>query len=297
MAVVSYQQILDGANVNGKFGESLVATERWQIRTDSPNTTRLAILQALASGGIVWGAAHPDFAALKALEFDLASEGREGMRWLMTVKYYIPPEGKKPPATGQIPADVWELSASTVTVPAFEDTSGVTLCNAAGDPLEGLEGERHEWGWTLRKSYTTQASFDSAMTTYAGALNSATWAGGAAKTWKCYFRGAKKVSITKLDGAADGATQDYIEANWEFKYNAKTWKLMPWDVGFMELVSGSRKAILDSQGRPVKQPVALNTNGTKRSDGSKPLIANGGAGFDVYLTADFSTGFGSPTLL
>jgi hypothetical protein len=40
MAVVSYQRILDGASLSGKFGESLQATERWQVRVDSPTTTR-----------------------------------------------------------------------------------------------------------------------------------------------------------------------------------------------------------------------------------------------------------------
>lgn len=296
MAVVNYQRILDGASVTGKFGESLTATERWQIRCDTPNTSRLEMLQTVATGGIVWGAAHPDFSALKALEFDLSSEGRDGMRWLLTVKYYIPPATRKPQASG-IPADVWEFTGGTVTVPAFVDTSGNTITNAAGDPLEGLERERHEYGWTLRKSYTTQALFEAAAAAYAGKVNSESWAGGAAKTWKCYLRGAKKVSVTKLDGANDGTSLDYIESNWEFRYDPGTWKLMPWDVGFMELVSGSRKAIVGSDGKAVKQPVALNSNGTKKADGQKPSVINSGAGVDVYFTANFTTGFGSPVIL
>ena len=295
MAVVNYQRILDGVSLSGKFGESLQATERWQIRVDSPNTSRLEILQTLATGGIVWGASHPDFPALKAMEFNLATEGREGMRWVMSVNYYIPPATRMPQASG-IPADVWEFSGGTSTVPVFVDTSGTTITNAAGDPLEGLERERHEFGWNLRKSYQNQAAFDSAAATYPNKVNSSSWAGGAAKTWKCYLRSAKKVSISKVDGASDGSTLDYIEANWEFRYDASTWKCMPWNVGFMELVSGTRKVIL-ADGKPVKQPVALTNSGAKASDGTAPTVINSGNGVDIYLTANFSTGFGSPTLL
>lgn len=297
MAWVNYQRILDGVSVSGKFGESLQVTERWQIRVDSPATSKADILTGVSTtSGVTWGSAHPEFSALKAMEFELSPEGKEGMRWILTVKYYVPPATRKPQASG-IPADVWEFTGGTVTVPAFVDTSGNTITNAAGDPLEGLERERHEYGWTLRKSYKTQALFDTAAATYAGTVNSGTWAGGAEKTWKCYLRGAKKVSVTKLDGTNDGATLDYIEASWDFKYDPSTWKLMPWDVGFMELVSGSRKAIVGSDGKAVKQPVALNSNGTKKSDGAKPSVINSGAGVDVYTTSNFTTGFGTPAML
>jgi len=298
MAWVNYQRILDGVQVSGKFGESLQVTERWQIRVDSPATSKADILVGVStSTGVTWGSSHPEFSALKAMEFDLSPEGKEGMRWILSVRYYVPPPTKKPQTGSSIPADVWEFAGGTVTVPAFVDTSGNTITNAAGDPLEGLEKERHEFGWTLRKAYSTQTAFNDAAAAYPGKVNSASWAGGAAKTWKCYLRGAKKVSVTKLDGTADGQTLDYIEATWEFKYDVGTWKCMPWDVGFMELVSGSRKAILDSTGKAVKQPVALNSNGTKKSDGQKPSVINAGAGVDIYSTADFTTGFGSPSLL
>jgi hypothetical protein len=292
MAVVSYQRILDGAGLSGKFGESLQATERWQVRVDRPDTTRLEILQTLATGGIVWGAAHPEFSALKAMEFTLDSEGREGMRWMFTVKYYVPPATKTPQASG-IPKDAWERSGGTSTVPVFRDTSNVSITNAAGDPLEGLEREREEVAWSLVRCYTSDANFGSAST-YAGTVNSSSWSNYPAKTVKCYLKSAKKVSVSKLDGSADGQTLDYIEAHWEFRYDPDTWKCKPWDVGFTELVSGDRKTVVGSDGRPVKQPVALNSNGTKKTAGQKPTVINNGDGVDIYGTADFNAGFGAP---
>ena len=141
------------------------------------------------------------------------------------------------------------------------------------------------------------AAWHPAAAAYPGKVNDGTWAGGAAKTWKCYLRGSRKVSVSKLDAANDAATLDFIEATWEFKYDPQTWKCMPWDVGFMELAGGSRKAIVGSDGKSVKQPVALNSNGTKKPDGQKPSVINNGAGVDIYQSANFTTGFGTPALL
>ena len=295
MSVVNYQRILDGTTLSGKFGESMQAALKWRIRVDTPVTSQFDILvEMAANAGLTWGAAHPDISSLKALEFELAPEGKEGMVWVLTVKYSIPP---RIPSVSGIPGDVWEFAGGTTTVPLFVDKDNVTICNAAGDPLEGLERERHEFGWTLRKTYANEALFTSAADTYPGKLNGAPWAYGAAKTWKCYLRGAKIVSISRLDGADDGATLNFIEATWEFKFEPLTWRCMPWDVGFMELVGGSRKTIVGSDGKAVKQPVALNSNGTKKADGVKPSVINAGAGVEIYDTANFTTGFGSPSLL
>lgn len=107
----------------------------------------------------------------------------------------------------------------------------------------------------------------------------------------------RKKSIHRFEGGEDGDVIEYVETSWEFRYEPDTWKLMPWDVGFMELVSGERKAILGNDGKPVKQPVALNSNGTKKSPGQKPDVINAGAGVAVYATASFSTGFGDPEIL
>ena len=295
MAVVSYQRILDGAGLSGKFGESLQATERWQVRVDSPTTTRLEILQTLATGGIVWGASHPEFSALKAMEFTLDPEGREGMRWIFTVKYYVPPAKKTPQASG-IPNDVWERSGGTSTVPLYLDKDGVAITNSAGDPLEGLEREREEVAWSLVKCYETDLDFAFAALV-AGYINNNTWAGRAAKTVKCYLKSAKKQSISRLDGAADGQTLDYIEAHWEFRYDPDTWTCKPWDVGFMEKVGGERKTIVGNDGKPVKQPVALNNDGTKKTPGQKPTVINNGAGDEIYSTADFTAVFGTPVFI
>lgn len=297
MAWVSYQRILDGTSVSGTFGESLKVTEKWSIRVDSPSTSKLSILQGVSTtAGVTWGSAHFEFPALKALSFSLSPDNRDGMRWTLSVDYAVPPATKKPKENG-IPEDVWERSGGTTNVPAFTDSSGDTITNSAGDPLEGLEKEREETSWTLTKYYEDEGTLDSAVDAYAGRVNSTTWASYGAKKWKCYFKGARKQSISKLDGDDDAGTLEYIESRWEFRLEVDTWKCMPWDVGFMELVGGERKAILGDDKKPVKQPVALNSDGTKKAPGVAPDVINGGNGVDIYEDADWSTEFGTPAIL
>lgn len=293
MAVVGTPaRVMDGTTISGKYGESFQVTERWQVRVDSPLTSKIEILNAVTEA--YYGVEHPEVSGIYCQEVDASPSDRDGMRWLVTGKFYIPPKARQ---ENGIPADEWQASGSTTTVPAFEDVSGVTICNAASDPLEGLTKERDEQVWTLTKCYADDATWIAARTAYSGKVNSSSWGGGATHTWKCTFKGARKKSIHRFEGGEDGDVIEYVETSWEFRYEPDTWKLMPWDVGFMELVSGERKAILGNDGKPVKQPVALNSNGTKKSPGQKPDVINAGAGVAVYSTANFATGFGTPEVL
>jgi hypothetical protein len=302
MAWVDYQRKPTG--LSGKYGESLRCPERWQIRVDSPLTSKAEILGGVtAEIGITWGSPHWEFPGLLAQEFDLQPESDDGMRWMLTVQFYSPPPGKKITENG-IPEDVWERSGGTTSVPAFTDIDGEMIVNSAGDPLEGLEREREETSWSLTKYYADETDLDDDIEAAAGALNQTEWANQDAKTWKCYFKGSKKQTISRLDGDDDGGKLEFIESRWEFRLEPDTWKAKPWDVGFMELIdggsgsgSGERRAIVGSDGKAVKQPVALMSDGTAKPAGEPPDVINGGAGVDLYPTADFDTIFGTPRQL
>jgi len=293
-----YQRILEGSTLSGKHGESLQITERWQIRVDSPLTSKLDILVGVSTSiGVTYGTPHPDIASLQAMEFDLAPAGRDGLRWILTVHYYVPPPGKEVTENG-IPEDLWERGGGATSVPAFVDLDGETIVNAAGDPIEGLEREREERSWTLVRCYESDEDLEDDIDAAAGHVNDATWSGGSAKTWKAYFKGAKRVKTTRVNGSDDGDTLEYIESQWEFRYDPFTWKLTPWDVGFMEIDgSGNRVTILGEDGKPVKQPVGLDTDGSALAAGTKPIVINDGAGVDVYPEADFDEIFGTPALI
>lgn len=311
MAWDTYERIVEGCSLSGKFGESMRITERWQIRTTGPLTSKMEILQGVSRTiGITYGSPHWEVPALLAMEFDLSPVGRDGIRWILTVQYYVPPPEKQVTENG-IPPDVWDRNGGATSVPVFVDRAGDTICNAAGDPLEGLQREREESSWTLTRCYATDEDLQDDIEAAAGRLNAEgpvgapNWAGGAAKTWKCYFKGSKKVSTTRLNATEDGGLLEYIESQWEFRYDPETWKLMPWDVGLMELVdsgSGSgtapeRRAIVGADGRAVKQPVGLDADGSALPPGTKPLVINDGDGADIYEEADFHAIFGTPSVL
>jgi hypothetical protein len=298
MAVVNYDRLAEGTSISGKYGETLKITERWQIRVDTPQTSKLEIVLAVTGDiGITYGSPHPDIPALLAMEFELSPVGRDGMRWTLTVQFYVPPEDKRPKENG-IPEDAWQRSGGSTTVPAFADKNGSIITNSAGDPLEGLEKEREEASWTLTKFYENDDDLESDILAAAGKVNSENWAGTIALTWKCYFKGAKKVSVSRLDGSEDGGTLEYIEAQWEFRLDESTWKLMPWDIGFMAFnSSGEKVAITTDDGKAVKQPVGLASDGSALAPGEPPFVINGGDGVEIYNVADFATIFGEPCLI
>ena len=302
MAWVSYERIIEGTGISGKYGETLKVPERWQIRTDSPQTSKLEILLGVTGTmGLRYGTPHWELPQLLAMEFDLSPVGKDGMRWILTVQYYTPTPDKRPTENG-IPEDVWERGGGSTSVPAFTDIDGETISNAAGDPIEGLSRERPERSWKLTKCYETDADLDADVEAADGKLNDAEWSDGEAKTWKAYFQGAKRITTNKLDGEDDAGVLEYIEAQWEFRYDPETWKLMPWDVGFMELVdAGSgpakRRAILGSDKKPVKQPVGLSPEGVALTPGTKPNVINDGDGAEVYEEVDFGDIFGTPRLM
>jgi hypothetical protein len=290
MAVVACLETARGTGVSGKYGESFTFTRKWIVRVDSPFTPRTLISRA---PGIVFGAGHPDFASHKAMEFDCTEESGDGMMWSITVRYYIPPADNTPNQQTGMPNDSWSGSGSTITIPVFEDKDGVKIANSAGDPLEGSERESSEFSLTLTKCYTDLA-WSPIARSQSNTVNSSTWNGSPARTWKVAFKSASKKEATS--SSAD-TTQPYWETVWEFAYREEKWDHKPWDVGFNQLVdsqgnptsSGTqRAAVLGADKKPVKAPVALSS-GVAKAAGQKPDALT----FRLYRETDFSV-FGTP---
>lgn len=306
MAVLGWRRVVDGTGLSGKVGEPARFDEAWIIRVDAPTTSKTDILKAVPVG---WYSAHWENASCRAMEFKLSPANKDGMIWRLDVAFYPPPKETQLDEEG-IPSDYWDRAGGTTTVPAFRDVDGEMIVNSAGDPIEGLEKEREEKTWTLTKFYADDAWMGD-VAAYAGAVNSDTWDGGDPLTWKCYFKSAKRREIQNVSrdktassdsegSATTGGTDEdlvFVETVWEFRYEPETWKAMPWDVGFHELVDGERKAIVGSDGKAVKQPVALNTDGTKKTAGEAPSVIRDGEGAELYPQAAFASKFGEPFIV
>lgn len=301
MAVVGWRETIRGAKVSGKFGESFTYGRTFLIRVDHPATPITSISRA---PGIVFGAPHPAQPACRAMEFECSPADDVGLWWQLSVSYYVPET--KPDADG-IPEDIWAAGGSVSTGPVFEDIAGEAIANTAGDALEGLERENDDISWTLTKCFNDM-SWQLLRVLKSNTVNNATWQGGEPGTWKVNFRGATKKEITTTTqgnqaaavGQAGGdaapfdgeeGTVTYWETTWEFRYRAGGWALKPWNVGFNQIQDGYKVAILDDDGKPVSQPVALTSQGEAQLNNVKPITLE----FDIYGSSDFASSFGEPS--
>lgn len=292
----------------GKHQDTYTYEEFYLIRTDDPSEPMTSIR---AAPDINYLDPHPDDESCRALEFDVRPEGDSGLLFKMRIRYYAPPvdaesensEGEPGQIQGIMKYPIWGASSSVTSGPSFEhypnggdNATKETICNSAGDPLEGLEKEHAAARLTLTQYYLNHAQWRDLQRDYTNAINSDAWNGDAVRTWKCQGCSAR----LQTENVA-GTTIVFWEVNWEFEYRAETWDSMPWDVGFAQLVDengdpapyGNKRAQIKGQDdKPVRQPVALEADGTAKAAGQKPDVINGGAGVRVYPEMPFAPVFG-----
>ncbi|CAB4184465.1 hypothetical protein UFOVP1124_11 [uncultured Caudovirales phage] len=298
MAVIWTHYKPDQASGSGKWRESHVLEETWEVRVDipPPGTT---VMQILTAPGVAYGAAHPSFTSLKAMEWSYAAADSVGMLWHVTIKYYVPIVEVNP--SNGLPLDVWSAKGTNQMYPFFKDKDGAVLTNSAGDPLEGMEREICFLGWSLTRSYASLADVWSQTKLVNNRTNSDVWpttpSYGAADTWKASVSSVSKKVMVTQSGAVQAAAR-YWEVAYEIDYKEDTWHCKPWDMGFNQRVgsggtpSGSgtgRATILGYDGKPARQPVALS-GGVALPPGSTPVALD----FNPYSAVSFVSYFGEP---
>ena len=75
-----------------------------------------------------------------------------------------------------------------------------------------------------------------------------------------------------------------------------THDLLLLDMGFMEkeVTSGKLKPIQGEDGKPVKEPVALDGAGKAAAANVPAVVVNAGKGFQAYKRVDFAATVGNP---
>lgn len=296
MGIAWCRELPRGRGVSQKSGQngSLDTTmdRAFLVRCDALFTPEVDIASA---PGISVGDQHPAFAALMCNEITAKPNDESGLLWTVDVKYSTPQiggGGEEPGEGIPLPRDIWTAGGASKSVPVFQDTAGRLIVNAAGDVLEGLMKEQVEFTLNLTKAFATHTDWLNVAIACVDHTNAGGWNGTAAETWLCRFRSAQlETKMTK------DACLIYWSTQWEFAYCETTWRLKPWNVGFHWIDNyGSggptRKPALCGDGKtPVKQPVALGSDGRILPIGSLPIVADdpdGGPGWRVYDTADFS---------
>lgn len=294
MAVIWAQYQPQKASGDGAARESHNLSETWLVRVDVPPPAT-ATAAIIAAPGVWYGSPHPSFAGCKATRWSYSAVDGSGLLWAVTVNYSVPLV-EIDPATG-LPMDVWGGTGAMTSVPFYKDKAGKFLENSAGDPVEGLEKEVCEIGYTLTRSYPTIDAAGAAMKAVINRTNSDAWATGAIDEWKCTVNSFSKKHIIKQSGAVQTVVY-YWEVNYEFAFKAGTWHAKPWDMGFNEKVDANgqpsaagtkRRVIPTADGRPVKKPVFL-ASGVAIGPGVEPQALD----FDPYEKVAFTTTFGVP---
>lgn len=201
------------------------------------------------------------FARCKSRSFGWYSGVENGVKIELTyegLSPYVNEDSGGSEEPNELESETWRrisLSTSQISVPAT-DEEGRPFCNAAGDPIDGLEEETSLA--TLR--YTNEFNPDPALNKiwdWLNTCNSEPYLGADPYTLR----------VTGFSAEFDDGTMLW-KTSLELSYNPKTWKITYYNAGLNEIVSDggapptyTRKAILDKSGNPVSQPVPLNENG------------------------------------
>jgi hypothetical protein len=276
MAVVDSREMFRGRSRQTQYGDVPVYTRVFLVRTNSVNTSLQSIS---AAPGISWLATHPEDSTAYLVDSNIAQDGDSPFHYKCTFVYKS--------ATDILPLEPWnrpdqfQFNGSLASSPAFwhyntsNNSSKAIIVNSAGDPIGGLSRDEAEFSVTITGNRQT-FSYVHAQA-YVGAINSDTWSGGAPYCWKCQsITGNRKIE------AIGGSKYVYWEVSTTLAYRGTTWQLQTWDVGFNEIVSGSRRKILAGSD-PVSEPAALS-NGRAKAPGVAPDMLT----FRIYPALPFN---------
>lgn len=279
-----------------RYGQAGEYERVFRVKFDTPPSS-LASVET--STGVSMMSSHPEDDSSVALGFSTRAADDAGIVWEVTISYGPKPVdgdqgggGGEEGGGGILKMPVWSAGSSVTTTPCWQyyedgNEDKETIVNSAGDPLEGFECEAAEFRLTLTTYHLSHAEWMGVAVEYTNAINSDIWHDCGPNTWKCQGCSAQ------LQSASGGV---FWEVTWEFAHR-DTWNLMAWDVGFNErcgedlIASASgdkRKVIKGQDGKPVRQPAALDNNGVALAPGSKPLVINNGEGVRIYRELPFS---------
>lgn len=287
------------------------ASRSFLVRTDDPGTALTSIRD---EPGIGIGDAHPDDGGLSCDKVSVRASDDSGLLYVVTFNYKPDPtpgsgdEDEEDEGAIEGLTPTWGATTSVSSAPVWLDSAGNVMTNSAGDPLEGLEAEVAHLHLTKTEYYLNHGQWLAKARDATNRVNAGAWNGGQAGQWKCQGCSAK----LNIDRQGEGnAARVYWEVNWDFAFKEDGWNLKVWDIGFNELVddegnpvevsyisSGAggggdpgdgpcagglgRRAILGQDGKPVRQPVALQ-NGVAKPPCFRPDELE----FEVYPAFDF----------
>lgn len=255
---------------SGKDRGTFTISRQLLAKSDTPNPSFVIIGTSTATWPGLGGEAIDQLNALRNFDGIVARCSSRKFSWLsgtengvlIDLKYeglspYENTDGGGSEQPRELESETWRrisISTSQITQPASDPETGRGFTNSAGDPVDGLEEETSLA--VLR--YTNEFNPNPALHRIWYWLNTCN---------SNVFLGAEEYTLRVTGFSAEFDDKSMLwKTAIELTYNPKSWVIKYYDAGFNELVSDgaggyNRKAILDTAGNPVSQPVPLNGMG------------------------------------
>jgi hypothetical protein len=288
MSVLSVTE-LPTVSASRKFGEPPVFQRKWVVEVDAPTTPQTTIVNSV---GVVYTQPHPEAAYCLAMNVSVGNYNGSRWHYEVTWDYEVPKLSSSQLSPNPLArADVWKWSTGGLQVPAlyYYDTGDVlkVLQNSANDFFEGATTDIS----TLQASISgNRATFDYGLaTTVTNAVNSATYLGGAAYTWKC-----SGIAANPAVEVVNEVEVRYWQVEVTLEYRPDGWPLQLPNVGWNYLDGSTKKRcyVIDpdtSDKVPASNPQPLTTSGAITTGAPTVLVRR------VHKAVNFQQYFGTPT--
>lgn len=269
-----------------KFGEAPTFQRKWIVEVNDPATTQTEIVQSV---GVSFLTPHPEAAYCKAMT---ASVGNySGSRWHYEVTWdYELPKQENPDPNPLARPDIWKWSTGGLSVPALYYYDGDTLKplqNTADDFFEGATTDIS----TLQASISgNRATFDYGMATaVTNSVNSDTYLGAPAGSWKC-----SGISAQPSVEVVNDAEVRYWHVEVTLEYRPDRWNLQLPNIGWNYLAGGEKRRVWvkdpeTDEKVPASNPQPLDNAGGLKT-GAPDILER-----RVHRQVAFSSYFGTPT--
>jgi hypothetical protein len=289
MAILSYTELATVA-ASRKFGEAPTFQRKFVVEVDDPTTKQTDIANY---PGVVFLQAHPEASYCKAMNVSVANYNGSRWHYEVTWDYELPKQQNVDP-NPLARADIWKWSTGGLQVPALYYYEGDTLAplqNSANDFFEGATTDIS----TLQASISgNRATFDYGLaTTVTNAVNSSSYLGGAAYTWKC-----SGIAANPAVEVVNEVEIRYWQVEVTLEYRPDGWPLQLPNIGWNYLDGGTKRRVTvdydPGSGQPIEKVPASNpqplTSAGALSTGAPTVLVR-----RVHKAVNFQQYFGTPT--
>jgi hypothetical protein len=286
MAIVSVVERAD-VSASRRFGEAPKFQRKWVVEVDDPTTPQTFIVN---SCGVRFLDQHPEAYYCRAMNTSVGNYSGSRFHYEVTWDYELPRQSEADLDPNPLARrDIWRWSTGGLTVPALYYYDSGTLKALVNSAQEFLEGATTDISTLQAAISANRATFDYSLAqAVTNSVNSDTYLGSAAHTWKCSgISGQPAVEVV------NEVEIRYWQIETTLEFRPDGWDLQLPDVGwnYLEGSTKERVWVLDSETKervPSSNPQPLNTDGTLKTGAPDILVRQ------VQREVAFATFFGTP---